>query len=51
VVKALPINIDTRDAVVSLSGAVHTEAQRVLAARLAQQTKGVKNVRNFLTLE
>lgn len=50
-VKGLKIDVDTRNGVVTLAGAVHTAAQRAEAVRLARGTKGVKNVTNKLVLD
>lgn len=45
-VKALDVNVDTRDNVVILRGTVRTTAQRAAAERVARSAKGVKSVRN-----
>ena len=50
-VKGLNIDVDTSNGVVSLTGVVHTAAERAEALRLARTTKGVKNVKNNLKLE
>ena len=50
-VKGLDINVDTANGVVTLTGVVHTAAERTEAIRLARDTKGVKNVKNNLKLE
>ncbi len=47
-VKALDVNVDTRDNVVILRGTVRTTAQRAAAERVARSAKGVKSVRNEL---
>jgi hyperosmotically inducible protein len=47
-VKALSIDVDTRDGVVTLSGRVETSAMRARAEDLARRTNGVKAVRNQL---
>jgi hyperosmotically inducible protein len=49
-VRALDINVDTFDAVVILQGKVTSREQRGIAERLARGSKGVKGVRNELTL-
>lgn len=50
-VKGLNIDVDTTNGVVTLTGVVHTAAERAEALRLARETKGVKNVKNVLKLE
>jgi osmotically-inducible protein OsmY len=50
-VKGLNIDVDTTNGVVTLTGVVHTAAERTEALRLARNTKGVKNVKNNLKLE
>jgi hyperosmotically inducible protein len=50
-VKGLNIDVDTANGVVTLTGVVHTAAERREALRLAKDTKGVKNVKNNLKLE
>ena len=50
-VKALDVNVDTYEGVVSLRGTVHTAAQRAVAERLARTAKGVKSVRNELRVK
>ena len=50
-VKGLNIDVDTANGVVTLTGIVHTAAERTEALRLARDTKGVKNVKNNLKLE
>jgi hyperosmotically inducible periplasmic protein len=50
-VKGLNIDVDTSNGVVTLTGVVHTAAERTEAMRLARNTKGVKNVKNNLKLE
>ncbi len=47
-VKALSIDVDTRDGVVTLSGRVETSAMRARAEDLARRSNGVKGVRNQL---
>lgn len=49
-VGGLKINVDTKDNVVTLSGKVHSVAERNEAVRLARTTTGVKKVVNKLTL-
>ena len=46
----LKIDVDTNDGVVTLSGTVHSAAERNEAVRLARTTKGVKTVSNKLVL-
>lgn len=50
-VSATDINVDTADGVVTLTGKVHSAAERSAALRIARQTKGVKRVENKLTLD
>jgi hyperosmotically inducible periplasmic protein len=50
-VKGLNIDVDTSNGVVTLTGVVHTAAERTEALRLTRGTKGVKNVKNTLKLE
>ena len=45
------IDVDTERGIVNLSGVVETEAQRVQAARLAQQVQGVVKVNNNLQIQ
>ena len=47
-VKALDVNVDTYEGVVTLHGEVRTAAQRAAAERVARTVKGVKGVRNEL---
>jgi hyperosmotically inducible protein len=49
-VKALDVNVDTYDGVVTLRGQVHTASQRDTAERIARESKGVKSVKNELTV-
>lgn len=44
----LNVNVDTRDGIVHLKGAVPTERDRMEAERLALATKGVRAVKNDL---
>lgn len=46
----LQIDVDTRNGVVTLKGAVGTAAEKNLAARLAQNTHGVVSVNNQLAI-
>jgi len=48
-VKGLQIDVDTRDGVVFLTGAVSTDAERQKAIQLAKDTKGVRDVQANLT--
>lgn len=50
-IRALAINVDTYDGQVTLKGEVATAAQRSTAASIANKVKGVKSVRNDLTLK
>jgi hyperosmotically inducible periplasmic protein len=50
-VKALDVNVDTRNSVVILRGRVAKADQRVAAERIARTAKGVKGVRNELRVE
>jgi hyperosmotically inducible protein len=49
--KALEIDVDTRDNVVTLNGTVETAAIRADAERIALKTSGVKQVKNKLTVK
>jgi hyperosmotically inducible protein len=49
-VKALSIDVDTRDGVVTLSGRVGSAAERARAEDIARRTNGVKAVHNELTV-
>jgi osmotically-inducible protein OsmY len=44
------VNVDTRDGVVHLQGTVSTGQDRAEAERLAKATKGVREVKNDLTV-
>lgn len=46
--EAMRIDVDTSDAVVTLSGTVDTEAQRQRALQLARETDGVRQVVDHL---
>jgi hyperosmotically inducible protein len=48
-VKGLKIDVDTRDGVVFLTGAVGSDAEKQQAIRLAKDTKGVLDVKANLT--
>ena len=50
-VKAYKINVDTKDGVVTLLGAVDTPAAKERAVELAKATKGVNSVVDELTIE
>jgi len=50
-VKGLKIDVDTRDAVVYLTGSVGTEAEKDKAIQLAKDSKGVKDVKANLTVQ
>ena len=49
-VSGMKINVDTRDAVVTLSGEVHSQAAKDAAVRLARETTGVRDVNDRMTL-
>jgi len=49
-VKALDINVDTADGVVTLTGTVHSAAERTRALQLARETNGVKSVTDRLVV-
>jgi len=50
-IRALLINVDTYEGVVTLKGEVKTAAQRTTAVGLARKVKGVKSVRNELVVK
>jgi hyperosmotically inducible periplasmic protein len=50
-IRAFTINVDTYDGTVILKGKVNTSTQRATAASVAGKAKGVKGVRNELTLK
>jgi osmotically-inducible protein OsmY len=50
-VGGLKIDVDTNDHVVTLTGPVHSAAERAEAIRLAKNTTGVKSVVNKLVVE
>ena len=49
-VKALDINVDTADGVVTLTGTVRSAAERTRAVQLARETAGVTSVTDRLTV-
>jgi len=49
-VKALAIDVDTNGSVVTLTGAVHSEAERAKAVQLARETAGVTAVNDKLAI-
>jgi hypothetical protein len=49
-VKALDINVDTTNNVVTLTGTVHSEAERTRAVQLARETAGVTSVNDRLVV-
>ena len=49
-VRALKIDVDTRDGVVTLTGEVRSQAEKDQALKLARETDGVKSVVDRLTL-
>ena len=50
-VKALDLNVDTVNAVVTVTGKVRTRAERERALALARETDGVRQVVDRITLE
>jgi osmotically-inducible protein OsmY len=50
-VKGLQIDVDTRDAVVFLTGSVTSDVEKQRAIQLAKETKGVREVKANLTLK
>ena len=50
-VKGLRIDVDTRDGVVFLTGAVGSDVEKQKAIQLAKETKGVRDVQSNLTLQ
>ncbi len=50
-VKALSIDVDTKGTVVTLSGTVHSEAERAKAVQLARETAGVTAVNDRLVVK
>jgi hyperosmotically inducible periplasmic protein len=50
-VKGLQIDVDTREAVVFLTGTVGSDAERQKAISLAKETKGVRDVQANLTIK
>ena len=49
-VKALAIDVDSNGSVVTLTGAVHSEAERAKAVALARETAGVTSVNDKLVV-
>jgi hyperosmotically inducible periplasmic protein len=49
-VKALAIDVDTNGSVVTLTGSVHSEAERAKAVQLARETAGVTAVNDKLVI-
>jgi hyperosmotically inducible periplasmic protein len=49
-VKALDINVDTNGTVVTLTGTVHSAAERARAVQLARETAGVTSVTDHITV-
>lgn len=47
----LEIDVDTKDGVVTLNGVAETPSARMRAEKVAEATKGVKEVRNRLTVK
>jgi osmotically-inducible protein OsmY len=50
-VSGFKIDVDTKDGVVTLSGGVHTSAERDHAVKMARDTSGVKSVVDKLRVE
>jgi hyperosmotically inducible protein len=50
-VKGLKIDVDTREGVVFLTGAVGSDAEMEKAIQLAKETNGVREVKANLTLK
>jgi hyperosmotically inducible periplasmic protein len=50
-VKALSIDVDTNGSVVTLTGTVHSEAERAKAVQLARETDGVTTVNDKLVVK
>jgi len=50
-VKALSIDVDTNGSVVTLTGTVHSEAERAKAVQLARDTDGVTTVNDKLVVK
>jgi len=50
-VKGGALQVDCKDGVVTIAGAVETEHEKAKATKLAKQVKGVKSVINNLTLK
>jgi hyperosmotically inducible protein len=50
-VRRVNIDIDVKDGVVTLSGVVHNETERMEAERVAREVKGVREVKNDLIVE
>jgi hyperosmotically inducible periplasmic protein len=49
-VKALDINVDTANGVVTLTGTVNSQAERTRAVQLARETSGVTSVNDRLSV-
>jgi osmotically-inducible protein OsmY len=47
----LKIDVDTKDGVVTLNGLADTAEAKERATKIAQDTKGVREVRNHLTVK
>ena len=50
-VKGMAIDVDTSNNIVSLNGAVASDAAKTRAAEIARKVEGVKEVRNNLTVK
>jgi osmotically-inducible protein OsmY len=50
-VSALEVNVDTTNAIVTLSGRVPTPEAKELAGQIVADTSGVRDVRNLLTVD
>src|SRR5258708_10871860 len=51
VARAVSIDVDTKEGVVTIAGTVPTEADRLRIGRLVQKTTGVKSIVNNLTVK
>lgn len=49
--KGMAIDVDTSNNVVSLTGAVQSDAAKMQAEQIARRTEGVKEVKNNLTIK
>ena len=49
-IKGLPIEVETRDSVVTLKGSVSSQKEKMLAELIARNTEGIQSVRNLLAI-